>query len=141
MVRALYARTRSHLLTLATVVLAAGVTTSPTDAQQPAPPPAPSSQEPAARYRSPSISLVQPGVGSNASVPLDRPVVVFRFVQGEPTDPVDARTFAVAVDSQDRTSLFQVTSGEAWGPLADHTQPLVLGPHQVSARICSTRGA
>ena len=107
----------------------------PLGAQQPAPPAA----EGVPAYRAPTIALVQPAPGG--TVPNDRPVVVFRFGAGEPADPIDARSFAVAVSDHDRTSFFHVTATEAWGPLADDAQPLAPGPHQVTARICSTRGA
>lgn len=97
-----------------------------------------------APYRAPSIALVQPAPGG--TVPQDRPVVVFRFAQGEPTDPIDAASFAVAVDGRDCTSLFQVSAGEAWGPLAlidavNSASALTPGDHQVAARICSSRGS
>ena len=93
-------------------------------------------------YRPPALALVQPAAGG--SVPQDRPTVVFRFAPGEPHDPVDVGTFVVTVDGHDRTALFQVTSGEAWGSLAS-TQvgaqaPIATGSHQVLARVCSTRG-
>ena len=78
-------------------------------------------------------------------MPQDRPVLVFRFAPGEPSDPIDAASFRVAVDGRDRTAQFQVASGEAWGPIADAATagaaPLPAGVHQVAARICSTRGA
>lgn len=110
-------------------------------AQQPAPPP-PAPQAPpvaGAPYRAPMIALVQPANGG--TLPQDKPVVVFRFSQGEAADPIDAGSLAVTVDGRDRTSLFRVTAAEAWGPIADDAPPLAAGPHQVTARICSTRGA
>jgi hypothetical protein len=109
-------------------------------AQQPAPPPPSPAQTSIAAYRAPEIALVQPTGG--ATVPQDKPIVVFRFAQGEPTDPLDARSFAVAVDGEDRTALFQVAAGEAWGPLAARggENPIALGAHQITARICSARG-
>jgi hypothetical protein len=93
--------------------------------------------------------LVQPAGGG--TVPQDKPVVVFRFAQGEAGDPVDARSFVVTVDGQDRTALFQVSvaSAEAWGPLAPVAAPpaqpdfalaLPAGAHEVTARVCSVRG-
>ncbi|HEU5184909.1 MAG TPA: hypothetical protein VFU01_10100 [Gemmatimonadaceae bacterium] len=89
------------------------------------------------------IALVQPTSG--APLQQDRPVVVFRFAQGEASDPIDTRSFAVAVDGQDRTALFQVAALEAWGPLApvrnDGGDAIAPGPHQIAARICSSRGA
>lgn len=99
-------------------------------------------------YRAPQIALVQPpgnSPGSIGTVPLDRPVVVFRFAAGEPDDPLDLGSFAVAVDGIARTTLFQVTATDAWGPLADAAAiqrgQLAAGPHRVTARICSSRGA
>lgn len=115
-------------------------------AQQPAPVPLPgqpstptvAGQLPA--YRPPALALVQSAAGG--SVPQDRPVVVFRFVPGEPNDLIDVRSFAVSVDGVDRTSLFQVSPGEAWGSLAplDNASALATGAHQLVARICSSRG-
>lgn len=111
-------------------------------------------------YRAPAIALVQPAAGG--SVPLDRPVVLFRFAAGEPSDPLDAASFGVWVDGRDRTAAFQVGAYEAWGPLVgapdgpgassptatSSAQPatppndaLAPGVHQVTARICSVRGA
>jgi len=73
------------------------------------------------------------------------PVVVFRFAAGEADDPLDVRSFIVAVDGADRTALFQTTAAQAWGPLADDAAlakgELAAGLHRVVARICSTRGA
>ena len=120
-------------------------------AQQPVPgasqpPPSPSSAAaPAAvPYRPPIIALVQPADG--ATLPQDKPVVVFRFAQGEPNDPIDLASFTVAVDGHDRTRLFQVTAVEAWGPLgappiAHNDFGLAAGVHHLNARICSARGA
>ena len=111
----------------------------PLVAQQPA------VQEPApAPYRAPTIALVQPPAAG--SVPADKPVVVFRFTPGEPSDPIDAGSFSVLVDGRDRRALFQMSGSEAWGPLgdADAAAPedrVTPGAHQVEARICSARGA
>lgn len=99
------------------------------------------SQPPAATlpaYRPPVLALVQPS--GSATVPQDVPVVVFRYAQGEPDDGVDLRSFRVLVDGDDRTSLFQMQDGKAWGPLIG-TGSLPLGSHTVTARLCSTRGA
>jgi hypothetical protein len=128
---------RSHRVLVAAALAGTMSTTAvPTiGAQQPTPAP----QAPLAAYRVPTIALVQPAGGS--TIPQDKPVVVFRFAQGEPTDPVDVQSFTVVVDGYDRTSLFQVSAGEAWGPLGDSAHPLPAGVHQVTARICSTRGA
>lgn len=110
-------------------------------AQQPTPPP--NSLPVLGPYRAPALALVQPTAGG--SVPQDRPVVVFRFAPGEPNDPVDARSFAVTVDGENRSSLFQISPSEAWGPLApsraDGAPAISIGAHHIAARICSTRGA
>lgn len=109
-------------------------------AQQAGPP----SQAPAASqlpaYRPPAFALVQPPAGG--SVPQDRPVVVFRFAPGEPNDPIDTRSFVVSVDGEDRTSLFQIAPGEAWGPLASSPigAAIAVGAHHLAARVCSARG-
>lgn len=135
-----------------TVVIAAGVAGAPhaIPAQLPVPPGTPPGA-PAdsawlttpGRYRPPALVLVQPPVGG--SIPQDRPVVVFRFTPGELADPVDARSFAVVVDGEDRSALFQVSASEAWGriaPIPDGGHAgIALGAHQVAARICSVRGA
>jgi hypothetical protein len=95
-----------------------------------------------APYRAPTIALVQPPAGG--SVPRDKPVVMLRFARGEPTDPLDVRTFAVTVDGVDRTALFQVTADEAWGALAKPESGdslIAIGTHAVVARVCSVRGA
>lgn len=93
-------------------------------------------------YSRPSLALAQPGVGG--SVPIDRPILVFRFGPGVATDVIDARSFAISIDGQDRSALFQVAPTEAWGPMAapatDQQGALAAGPHQVAARICSVRG-
>ena len=119
----------------------------PLDAQQPATPQQP--QQPTisttalAPYRAPVLALVQPATGT---VTQDTPVVVFRFAQGEPSDPIDLASFAVSVDGEDRTGLFQVSTeplDEAWGPLAgpaSTAKDLAVGAHILAARICSTRG-
>jgi hypothetical protein len=119
-------------------------------AQQPVPVPTQSSPSSvdggiaATAYRLPTIALVQPA--GAATLPSDRPVVVFRFAPGEPNDPIDLASFAVTVDGRDRTRSFQVTGAEAWGSLVgDGTgrtdATLALGTHQIGARICSARGA
>lgn len=93
-----------------------------------------------APYRTPVIALVQPASGG--AVPKDKPVVVFRFAQGEPDDAIDAKSFAVSVDGVDVTPGFQVAGSEAWGSLIGAlNEPLAAGIHQVIARICSARGA
>jgi hypothetical protein len=94
-------------------------------------------------YRLPSIVMVQPVDGG--SVPRDKPIVVFRLASGEPTDPIDTRSFAVTVDGADRTAAFQVTATEAWGLVAEpDVRPADMGSgatHTIAARICSQRGA
>lgn len=97
-----------------------------------------------APYRLPLIALVQPATGE--AVPQDRPVAVFRFAPGDPADPLDLRSFRVAIDGDDRTPLFTVAAQEAWGPMApaaadDSTADIEIGAHEVVARICSARGA
>jgi hypothetical protein len=90
-------------------------------------------------YQLPVIALAQPLSGG--VVQQDKPVVVFRFAAGEQGDPIDARSFAMSVDGQDRTSLFQMTVAEAWGPLIPAAETINLGRHEIAARICSARGA
>ena len=93
-----------------------------------------------APYRTPVIALVQPASGG--TVPQDKPVVVFRFAQGEPDDAIDAKSFAVSIDGVDVTPGFLVVGSEAWGSLVRAvSEPLAAGVHQVNARICSARGA
>lgn len=90
----------------------------------------------------PLIELAQPAPG--ATVPRDKPVVLFRFSAADPSDPIDAGSFAVTVDGENRTSLFRLTAAEAWGPLAPPTEDGALdiaqGVHRIAARICSVRG-
>ena len=111
----------------------ASTTSAPIGAQGP----------PTAPYRPPVIALVQPSAG--ASVPSDKPIVVFRFAPSDSSDPIDARSFAIAVDGEDRTALFQVTTTEAWGSLVpapiEGSGAAPVGVRQVAARICSIRGA
>ena len=133
-----------HAPTSLALIAATLTRVAPLGAQQ-AVPPTPAPQ--IAPYKLPTIALVQPPSGG--TVPQDKPVVVFRFAQGEPADPIDVRSFTVMVDGEDRTRLFQLAllaaaapalpGGEAWGPLDDRT--VAEGSHEVSARICSSRGA
>lgn len=103
---------------------------------QPAQDPAPA----LAPYRSPVIALVQPASGG--AIPHDKPVVVFRFAQGEPNDGIDAKSLTVTVDGIDVTAAFQLAGSDAWGSLAGAgASALDVGVHQVIARICSARGA
>lgn len=101
----------------------------------PAPPP------PTATYRTPLLNLVQPASGG--SVPQDKPVVVFRFAQGESDDQIDLRSFSVAVDGRDVSAGFQIAGSDAWGPLMPRSdaEPLAVGAHELSAQLCSARGA
>lgn len=92
-----------------------------------------------APYRLPLLALAQPAEG--VALPDDKPVAVFRFVSAEPNDPIDALSFSVSVDGVDRTALFTLAHGEAWGPLAPEEELLAPGQHAVRARICSARGA
>jgi hypothetical protein len=136
-------RTRSQSIVSLIAGLWVLLTAEPVEAQQSSGPP-PSTPPPVALtpYRPPALALVQPAAGG--SVPQDRPVVVFRFAPGEPNDPTDPESFAVTVDGEDRVSLFQISSNEAWGPLAasrDGGGPSIsVGAHQVVARLCSERG-
>jgi hypothetical protein len=96
---------------------------------------------PISTYRIPSLALVQPLNGS--AVPQDKPVVVFRFAQGESDDQLDLRSLSVAVDGRDVTAGFQIAGNDAWGSLSlrsDRT-PITVGVHDVSAQLCSARGA
>ncbi|MDB4884648.1 MAG: hypothetical protein JWN79_86 [Gemmatimonadetes bacterium] len=89
-------------------------------------------------YRPPVIALAQPAEG--VVLPEDKPVVVLRFAAVEPLDPIDALTLSVTVDGTDRTTLFTLAQGEAWGRLSPPDELLAAGQHEVRARICSTRG-
>src|SRR5688500_7626736 len=55
----------------------------------------------------PSIALVQPGAGG--LILQDRPVVMFRFAVGHKHDPIDAASFRVALDGDDRSGGFQIS--------------------------------
>jgi hypothetical protein len=89
-------------------------------------------------YRAPSIIVAAPADGT--PLPEDKPVAVLRFMSVEPTDPIDALSFSVAIDGKDRTALFQATQGEAWGPLAGSGETLAAGQHELAARICTSHG-
>ena len=120
---------RPHRTLVALALVVASASAAP--AQQAALPP----------YHPPVLALAQPPAGTG--LPQDRPVVVLRFAQGEPNDPIDVGSFAIAVDGRDRTRQFQVTASEAWGTLAapDDDSEIEAGAHQLAARICSARGA
>lgn len=105
----------------------------------PGQPPLPQQPGAMATYRTPVLALAQPAEG--VVLPDDKPVVVFRFAQADPRDPIDALSFSVSVGGIDRTPLFALSDGEAWGPLAPVGELLSAGQHEVRARICSARGA
>jgi hypothetical protein len=90
-------------------------------------------------YHAPSIVLAAPTEG--AALPMDKPVAVLRFTSSEPLDPIDALSFSVSLDAQDKTRLFQMSQGEAWGPLIAPGETIVSGQHEVAARICTSHGA
>lgn len=106
---------------------------------QPIPPTSPGGQPaPLPAYRAPTIIVAAPTDGT--ALPEDKPVAVLRFMSVEPTDPIDALSFSVAVDGKDKTALFQATQGEAWGPLAGPNESLTAGQHELAARICTSHG-
>jgi len=121
------------------LLLVTAGTARSSDAQQPAP----GAQAQLAPYRLPSLALVQPQAG--ATVPQDKPTVVFRFASGDSADPVDARSFVASVDGKDLSTAFQIARDEAWGSLAgapnESQNTVALGAHQLVARVCSIRGA
>ena len=90
-------------------------------------------------YRTPLIIVAAPTEGT--TLPEDKPVAVLRFMSVEPLDPIDALSFSVSVDGKDKTALFRLTQGEAWGPLAEPNEVLASGQHEITARICSARGS
>ena len=92
-------------------------------------------------YRPPSITLVQPAAGG--AIPQDRPVVLLRFTAGESGDPIDAASFAVTLDGEDRTRGFHISAADAWGSLVSpaYEPALRIGSHSLEARICTVRGA
>ena len=95
-------------------------------------------------YRAPAIVLAYPEPGT--ALPVDRPVILFRFAPREADDPIDAASFRATVDGVDRTTQFRVTTVEAWGTLSDSTMTgsgvtrVTPGPHAVGARVCTARG-
>jgi hypothetical protein len=96
-------------------------------------------------YRAPVITLAHPAPGG--SVRAATPIVVFRFAAGETSDPIDLSTLRVSVDGTDRTRAFQVSAGEAWGPIITSdpttvtpTTPGSTSAHTVAAHVCSGRG-
>ena len=101
----------------------------------------------ARQYRAPAVVLAYPERG--ALLPADKAVVLLRFAPREAGDDIDVTSFKATVDGVDRTSRFRVTSDEAWGTLGDSVSGatgsvetrLTSGPHTVSARVCTVRGA
>ncbi len=93
---------------------------------------------PIPEYHTPLIIVAAPTQGS--TLPDDKPVVVLRFMSNEPTDPIDALTFSVTMDGKDKTPLFQLTQGEAWGRIAEPSEVLTAGSHDIAARICTAHG-
>lgn len=96
-------------------------------------------------YRAPVITLAHPAPGG--SVGAATPIVVFRFAAGETSDPIDLSTLRVSVDGKDRTLAFQISAGEAWGPITTSeratvapTPPVSARAHTVAAHVCSSRG-
>ena len=89
-------------------------------------------------YRLPVITVAQPVEG--IALPDDKPVVVLRFASVEPLDPLDALSFTLTVDGEDRTALFQLAQGEAWGRLSMPGELLSAGEHDVRARVCTSHG-
>ena len=128
-------RRRAPTARIATGLLACSLARVAHAQSAPTAPPSP------AVYRLPVIALVQPASGG--SVPQDKPVVVFRFGQGESDDPVDLRSFSVAVDGHDVSAGFQIAGSDAWGPLTRRSdaESLAVGVHELSAQLCSARGA
>lgn len=94
---------------------------------------------PPTEYRPPTLILAAPAEGT--AVPQDKPVAVLRFTSVEPSDPIDALSFAVALDGKDKTALFQANQGEAWGRLSESDETLTPGQHDLAARICTSHGA
>lgn len=90
-----------------------------------------------AAYNPPRLVLAYPAAG--VTVPSNNATVVFRYALGDPSDPLDLRSFAVVVDGADRTPHFRVTADAAWGAISDQGKAGIRG-HEVQARICSVRG-
>lgn len=106
---------------------------------------------PVSAYHPPIIVLAAPMAWG--SVPADKPVIVLRLTLGEPTDAIDPSSLRMSVDGEDRSSLLQLGSGEAWGPLARDnggsppsggasatSPPIAVGVHLLHVRLCSMRG-
>lgn len=89
-------------------------------------------------YRPPVIVLAQPADG--AVLGASDAMAVLRFSAHDQLDPIDALSLDVSVDGIDRTSLFTLALGEAWGRLWPADEQLTPGQHDVRARICTVRG-
>lgn len=100
--------------------------------------PGPSATVTLPAYHLPVITVAQPVEG--VVLPDDKPISVIRFAAVEPLDPIDALSLNVTVDGTDRTTLFTLSQGEAWGRLSPLDEVLSAGQHEIRARICSTRG-
>ena len=127
---------QTHLVT--TSVVALGLPRAAAMAQ----PPAPQAYVIPATPRVPVIALVQPPNGG--TIPLDRPVLVFRFTAADPSEPLDLGSLRVLMDDKDVTNAFHITPNESWGTLplpSPVGAPGVAGLHTVRGRICSLRGA
>ena len=72
----------------------------------------------------PAIALVRPS--GSGTVPLDPPAVAFCFARGEPGDPLDARSFSIAVGGRDRTA--------ARGPIAEPDAAALTATRQSHAK-------
>jgi hypothetical protein len=95
-------------------------------------------QATSAIHGAPIVVLAYPAPG--VSVPGDNPTVVFRYVAGDDSDPLDLRTFRVLVDGVDRTSHFRATAEAAWGTIVPSPEAGIRA-HDVRARVCTIRGA
>lgn len=91
-----------------------------------------------AAYHPPLIVLAQPTDG--AVLGASDAMAVLRFDTHDRLDPIDALSLDVSVDGIDRTSLFTLALGEAWGRLWPAGAQLAPGQHEVRARICTVRG-
>jgi hypothetical protein len=85
----------------------------------------------------PRLMLAYPPPG--VPLPHDNATVMFRYLTGDPGDPLDFRRFAVSVDGVERTSHFRVTADVAWGFIVGGAREGIR-EHTVRARICSVRG-
>jgi hypothetical protein len=77
-------------------------------------------------------------------MPQDVPVLAFRFSAADGSDPLDLGSLRVTLDRRDTTPLFRTTPNESFASLPAGTPSapgVASGPHMVSGRICSLRGA